>query len=98
KDLAELPGELAEVEVEKEIKNFYEAVKDFPEVFVTFAPGRTGIQDADLLAALVKPRFNIIKNESTTINLIQRELANHHILHFVGHGTFEKGKRKPQPD
>jgi hypothetical protein len=96
-DLAELPGELAEVEVEKEIKNFYESVKDFPEVFVTFAPGRTGIKDEGLLAELASPRFRVIKDESTTINLIQRELANHHILHFVGHGTFEKGKRKPQP-
>jgi hypothetical protein len=96
-DLAELPGELAEVEVEKEIKNFYEAVKDFPEVFVTFAPGRTGIKDAGLLAALVPPRFRVIQNESTTIKLIQRELAQHHILHFTGHGTFEKGKRKELP-
>jgi hypothetical protein len=98
RDLAELPGELAEVEVEKEIKNFYEAIKDFPEVFVTFAPGRTGIQDAGLLAELTNSRFTVIRDESTTINLIQRELANHHILHFVGHGTFEKGKRKPPPD
>ena len=96
-DLAELPGELAEVEVEKEIKNFYEAVKDFPEVFVTFAPGRTGIKDEGLLAALAPPRFRVIKNESTTIKLIQRELAKHHILHFTGHGTFEKGKRKESP-
>ncbi|MEO6726452.1 MAG: CHAT domain-containing protein, partial [Blastocatellia bacterium] len=98
KDLTDLPGELAEVEVEQEIKNFYEAVKDFPEVFVTFAPGRTGIKDEGLLAALVPPRFRVLKNESTTIKLIQRELANHHILHFTGHGTFEKGKRKPAPD
>ncbi|MDQ3009417.1 MAG: CHAT domain-containing protein, partial [Acidobacteriota bacterium] len=98
KDLTDLPGELAEVEVEQEIKNFYEAVKDFPEVFVTFAPGRTGIKDEGLLAALVPPRFRVLKNESTTIKLIQRELANHHILHFTGHGTFEKGKRKPASD
>jgi hypothetical protein len=97
-DLAELPGELAEVEVEKEIKNFYEAIKDFPEVFVTFAPGRTGIKDESLLAALAPPRFRVINNESTTIKLIQRELVHHHILHFTGHGTFEKGKRKELPD
>jgi len=96
-DLAELPGALAEVDVDKEIKNFYEAVKDFPEVFVTFAPGRTGIKDEGLLAALAPPRFRVIKNESTTIKLIQRELANHHILHFTGHGTFEKGKRTESP-
>lgn len=97
-DLAELPGELAEVEVEKEIRNFYEAVKDYPEVFVTFAPGRTGIKDKALLAELTAPRFRVLQNESTTIKLIQRELANHHILHFTGHGTFEKGKRKPAPE
>src|SRR5262249_16130486 len=60
-------------------------------------PGRTGIKDEGLLAALAPPRFRVIKNESTTIKLIQRELAKHHILHFTGHGTFEKGKRKESP-
>lgn len=97
-DLTDLSGELAEVEVEKEIKCFYEAVKDFPEVFVTFLPGRTGIKDEGLLSALAPPRFRIINNESTSIKLIQREFANHHILHFVGHGIFERGKQWLQPD
>lgn len=96
-NLADLPGELAKVEVETEIRDFYEAVKSFPEVFVTFVPGGTGIKDRELLAALKPPRFRIIPG-STTIKLIQQQLANHHILHFVGHGVFEKGRKIALPN
>lgn len=91
-NLADLPGELAEVEVETEIRDFYEAVKHFPEVFVTFVPGRTGIKDQNLLAALKPPQFRVLSG-STTIKLVQQQLANHHILHFVGHGVYEKGRK-----
>ena len=78
---------LAEIKVEQEIRNFYEAVKDISDIEVSVMPGRTGISE-ELKAKLKAPKFQLIPG-NTTISQIQRQF-NHHVLHFLGHGVFER--------
>lgn len=78
---------LAEINVEQEISNFYEAVKDIADIEVSVMPGRTGISD-ELKAKLKAPKFHLIPG-NTTISQIQQQF-NHHVLHFLGHGVFER--------
>ncbi|MEK7830244.1 MAG: CHAT domain-containing protein, partial [Acidobacteriota bacterium] len=96
-DLAE-PGDdpeapkLAEIKVEQEIANFYEAVKDIGDIEISIMPGRTGLSD-ELKKKLKAPKFHLIPG-NTTISQIQKQF-NHHVLHFLGHGVFERVQSKP---
>ncbi|MFN0112443.1 MAG: CHAT domain-containing protein [Blastocatellia bacterium] len=78
---------LAEIKVEQEISNFYEAVKDIGDIEVSIMPGRTGISD-ELKQKLKPPKFHLLPG-STTISQIQKHF-DHHVLHFLGHGVFER--------
>ncbi len=93
-DLSELEGELAAIDVKGEIINFCEAMKDVQDITVTILPGQTGFAVKDLPAELRLSKFKILDSK-TTINKVQEELLKHHVLHFLGHGVFEKGDFKP---
>lgn len=82
---------LAEIKVEQEIANFYEAVKGINDIEISIMPGCTGISN-ELQKKLKPPKFHLIPG-NTTISQIQKQF-NHHVLHFLGHGVFE---RVPQP-
>lgn len=86
-DDSEEPG-LTAIKVEDEVRAFYEAVKDIPDIEVSVMPGQTGISEG--LKALLKasPKFRLLPG-NTSIKNIQNQF-NHHVLHFLGHGVFEK--------
>ncbi|MBL8189968.1 MAG: CHAT domain-containing protein, partial [Acidobacteria bacterium] len=86
-DDSEEPG-LTAIKVEDEVRAFYEAVKDIPDIEVSVMPGQTGISEE--LKALLKasPKFRLLPG-NTSIKNIQNQF-NHHVLHFLGHGVFEK--------
>lgn len=86
-DDSEEPG-LTAIKVEDEVRTFYEAVKDIPDIEVSVMPGQTGISDE--LKALLKasPKFRLLPG-NTSIKNIQNQF-NHHVLHFLGHGVFER--------
>lgn len=86
---------LAEIKVEQEISNFYEAVKDIGDIEITVMPGRTGLSE-ELKKKLTAPKFQLIPG-NTTISQIQKQF-NHHVLHFLGHGVFERVPPKPVED
>ncbi len=78
---------LAEIKVEQEINNFYEAVKDIGDIEISIMSGRTELSE-ELKAKLKPPKFRMIPG-NTTISQIQKQF-NHHVLHFLGHGVFER--------
>lgn len=92
-DLDELENELAPIDVKGEIISFCEAVKDVGDIKVTILPGQTGFKMEDLPAPLRLSKFKILESK-TTINCIQEELLKNHVLHFLGHGVFEKAEIK----
>ncbi|MGH9802935.1 MAG: CHAT domain-containing protein, partial [Blastocatellia bacterium] len=83
---------LAEIKVEQEVSNFYEAVKDINDIEISIMPGRTGLSD-ELKKKLKPPKFHLLAG-NTTISQIQKQF-NHHVLHFLGHGVFERVPQQP---
>lgn len=94
-DLGDLEGELAAIDVKGEIISFCEAMREIQDITVTILPGQTGFKKEDLPDDLRLSKFRIL-DSNTTINKVQEELLKHHVLHFLGHGVFEKGEIRPQ--
>jgi hypothetical protein len=86
-DDSEEPG-LTAIKVEEEVRAFYEAVKDIPDIEVSVMPGQTGISDELKKLLKASPKFNLLPG-NTSIKNIQSQF-NHHVLHFLGHGVFER--------
>ena len=91
---------LSAINVEQEISSFYEAVKNINDIEITVIPGRTGVSD-ELKAKLTKPnragaRFTLVSG-NTTYSVLQKNF-NHHVLHFLGHGVFERVEPPPPAD
>gem|GEM_PF-906260 len=86
-----LPEGFAPIEVEDEIQNIASALAGVPDLVVTLLPGRTGISKAlrDDLAA----KGMVIEEGPATPETLQVQLASHHILHYLGHGTFQRDKK-----
>jgi CHAT domain len=106
----DLPEQFKSLDVEAEIKNIFDAVKDIKDLQVTFLPGRSGVSNSLQQLIESQPDFKI-EGGSTTLDRLQQELAGlrHHILHYVGHGHFhenrsilllenEEGKTEPVDD
>lgn len=79
---------LTAIKVEQEVRTFYEAVKDIPDIEVSVMPGQSGISD-DLKRLLASSsKFKLLPG-NTSIKNIQNQF-NHHVLHFLGHGVFDR--------
>ena len=86
---------LTAIKVEEEVKNFYEAVKDIPDIEVSVMPGQTRISDELKKLLNDSPKFHLLSG-NTSIKNIQNQF-NHHVLHFLGHGVFERVADNPPP-
>jgi hypothetical protein len=88
--------ELQPVQVAQEVQAFYEALKDArstDEVEVTVLARREDL-GASLCSSLESDGFEIVDGR-TTLSEIVRRLSGSHVVHFVGHGAFD---RDPGPD
>lgn len=86
---------LTAIKVEDEVRAFYEAVKDIPDIEVSVMPGQTGISDKLKKLLDDSPKFRLLPG-NTSIRNIQNQF-NHHVLHFLGHGVFERVADNPPP-
>ncbi|MDX2039912.1 MAG: CHAT domain-containing protein [Acidobacteriota bacterium] len=91
-DDSDEPG-LTAIKVEEEVRAFYEAVKDIPDIEVSVMPGQTGISDELKKLLKASPKFHLLPG-NTSIKNIQNQF-NHHVLHFLGHGVFERVQVSP---
>jgi hypothetical protein len=86
-----LPAGYAPIEVEKEIQNIVSAVDGVSDLAVTILPGRTGISKT--LRGNLQAKGLTIEDGPITPEKLQVQLASHHILHYLGHGTFQRDKK-----
>lgn len=86
-----LPAGYAEIKVEEEIESIADALTGVDDIAVTILPGRTGVQSDKLRDKLRRLKFKVIEGAATP-DLIQTQLDEHHILHYLGHGKFQPSK------
>lgn len=84
---------LTAIKVEQEVRTFYEAVKDIPDIEVSVMPGQTGISDELKRLLASSSKFKLLPG-NTSIRNIQNQFS-HHVLHFLGHGVFERVADSP---
>ncbi len=89
---ADLPADLASLDVEKEVNNLLDALGDLRDakgLQVALMPGRTGLPEA-LCSRLEREGYQICQGPSSIDHII-RTLSRedgYHILHYLGHGQF----------
>ncbi len=86
-----LPPAFEAIDVGKEIENLAAALADVSDLTVTIMPGRTGIPEA--LRQSLLSKGCLIDDGPTTPEALQLQLASHHVLHYLGHGTFIRDKK-----
>jgi hypothetical protein len=88
-----LPAGYAPIEVEREVENIASAVAGVSDLVVTILPGRTGISKT--LRRNLKAKRLTIEDGPITPEKLQVQLASHHILHYLGHGIFQRNMKSP---
>jgi CHAT domain/NB-ARC domain len=86
-----LPCGLHPIDVEQEIKNLQQALGDLRRVNyvqVTLMPGRSGLSSV-LRTQLELDGYQVLDNVTSLDNIL-RSLPGCHVLHFLGHGFFER--------
>lgn len=84
-----LPEGLSPIDVGREVDNLCTALGDLlldNRVQVTFLPGHTGLSPDQ--QSEVERRGYRVAQGPTSLNNIIRELGDHHVLHYTGHGRF----------
>ena len=88
---AGLPAGLAALDVEQEIRTIHEALGDLNrdnEMRVTVLPGHTGLS-SELRSQLEADGY-AIEEDITSLDTLTRLLPLHEVVHFVGHGHFDR--------
>jgi hypothetical protein len=86
-----LPAGYAEIRVDEEVESLADALADVDDIAVTILPGRTGVTSKKLREKLKTLKFKLVEGP-TSPDVIQKELGEHHILHYLGHGKFQPNK------
>jgi hypothetical protein len=86
-----LPAGYAPIEVEKEVENIASAIAGVSDLVVTILPGRTGISKT--LRRNLEAKGLTVEDGPITPERLQVQLASHHILHYLGHGIFQRDRK-----
>jgi hypothetical protein len=89
----DLPPGLHAVDVEAEVRSLAEALGDLRRagrLAVTLLAGRTDLSAA-LRQRLEETGYHV-QDGPTTLDRLLRRLGGQHVLHFVGHGFFQRGQ------
>jgi hypothetical protein len=89
---ANLPPSLTAVDVAEEIEGLAAALgnlRQHQQLAVTILPGRSGLPTA-LRERLLRDGFRVADGPTSLDNL-RRLLLEHHALHIVSHGSFQRG-------
>jgi hypothetical protein len=91
----DLPPGLSPIQVADEVQGLAQALAELRQkgqVALTFMPGRTGLPE-NLRAQLDQPGYEVL-DVPTGLDDILRHLPDHHALHFVGHGIYQRQRER----
>jgi hypothetical protein len=86
------PEVLAPIDVGAEIENLRAALAELPDgraVQLTFLPGRSGLP-AEQRRALAQAGHTIVDGPASLDNIAARLRSGYDVLHFLGHGHFDR--------
>lgn len=87
-----LPDGLTPLDVDQEVRTIHQALGDLSresELSVTVLPGRTGLSP-EVRQELEGDGY-VIAEDVTSLDTLTRLLPLHEVVHFVGHGHFDRG-------
>jgi HEAT repeat protein len=88
-----LPTGLSSIDAKKELQSLCRSLREVQtpgKLHVTILPGSNGITDK-YRQQLINEGF-VVKNGATTLKIVQNQLLNCDLFHFLGHGVFVPGK------